>query len=318
MSRTVNSRSGQRGAALLVAMLVLTLVGTLAAGMVWQQWRAIEVESAERRRAQGSWILTGAVDLGRVMLRLDGRTPGVDHLQEPWATPLTETSLSSLLSQDRENNVDGGPEAYLSGGIVDAQARYNLRNLVDPATRRIIEAELAALSRLCEAAGVAPEAAQTIANALRGAPAGQEAGDDTAAPAVITPQNVAQLRWLGLDADTVSRLQDYVTLLPEPTPLNLNTAQPAVIAAVIGLDLGSANRLKNRRPMRSLDAARADIPQAGALDPKRVGVNSKYFEIAGRLRMDGRIIEERLLVERKNRDIVALARSRQSLLPAAP
>ena len=209
------------------------------------------------------------------------------------------------------------PEAYLSGNIRDAQAHYNLRNLVDPATRRMIEAELAALSRLCEAAGVAPEAAQLIAGALQGVPVGQ-AGSGDAAPALIAPQRVAQLRWLGLDADTVSKLQDYVTLLPEPTPLNLNTAEPAVIAAVIDLDVGSANRLKNRRPIRSLDAVRTDIPQEGALDPKRVGVNSKYFEISGRLRMDGRIIEERLLVERRNRDIVALARSRQSVLPPTP
>jgi general secretion pathway protein K len=311
-------RHRQRGAALLVAMLVLTLVGTLAAGMVWQQWRAIEVEAAERRRAQSAWILTGALDLGRVMLRLDGRTPGMDHLQEPWATPLTETSLSSLLSQDRNNNVEGGPEAYLSGNIRDAQALYNLRNLVDPATRRVVEAELATLSRLCEAANVAPEAAQIIANALQGAPAEQAGRGDGAVPATITPQRIAQLRWLGLDADTVSKLQDYVTLLPEPTPLNLNTAEPAVMAAVINLDVGSANRLKNRRPIRSLNDVRADIPQEGALDPKRVGVNSKYFEISGRLRMDGRVIEERLLVERRNREIVALARSRQSLLAAAP
>jgi general secretion pathway protein K len=314
----MKSRRSQQGAALLVAMLVLTLVGTLAAGMVWQQWRAIEVEGAERQRAQSAWILTGALDLGRVMLRLDGRTPGVDHLQEPWATPLTETSLSSLLSQDRNNNAEGGPEAYLSGSIRDAQALYNLRNLVDPATRRVIEAELATLSRLCEAAGVAPEAAQVIANALQGGQVEQAGGDDNAAAGAITPQRVAQLRWLGLDADTVSKLQDYVTLLPETTPLNLNTAEPAVMAAVINLDVGSANRLKNRRPIRSLNDARADIPQEGALDPKRVGVNSKYFEISGRLRMDGRVIEERLLVERRNREIVPLARSRQSLLAAAP
>ena len=45
---------GQRGAALLLAMLILTLVATLASGMVWQQWRAIQVESAERSRTQSA------------------------------------------------------------------------------------------------------------------------------------------------------------------------------------------------------------------------------------------------------------------------
>ena len=71
-----------------------------------------------------------------MILRVDARTPGADHLDEPWATPLDEASLSSLLAQDRNNNVDGAPEAFLCGGIRDAQSRYNLRNLVDAATAR--------------------------------------------------------------------------------------------------------------------------------------------------------------------------------------
>jgi general secretion pathway protein K len=40
----------QRGAALLTAMIIVTLVATLAAAMVWQQWRAVQVEVAERAR----------------------------------------------------------------------------------------------------------------------------------------------------------------------------------------------------------------------------------------------------------------------------
>ena len=30
--------------------------------MVWQQWRAVQVEAAERARTQAAWILTGALD----------------------------------------------------------------------------------------------------------------------------------------------------------------------------------------------------------------------------------------------------------------
>jgi general secretion pathway protein K len=63
--RRSTSRQPQRGAALLLAMLIVTLVATLAAGMVWQQWRAIEVEGAERARTQASWLVQGAVDWAR-------------------------------------------------------------------------------------------------------------------------------------------------------------------------------------------------------------------------------------------------------------
>ena len=51
MRRRTPSPSPQRGAALLTAMIIVTLVSTLAAGMVWQQWRAVQVEVAERARA---------------------------------------------------------------------------------------------------------------------------------------------------------------------------------------------------------------------------------------------------------------------------
>lgn len=310
-------RKAQSGAALLVAMVVLTLVGTLAAGMIWQQARAIEVESAERTRAQAAWILTGALDLGRVLLRVDARKHGVDDLTEVWATQLEEASLSSLLAQDRNNNVEGAPEAFLRGGIRDAQDRYNLRNLVDPATNKIVEAELATLMRLCETATVAPETAQTVASGLQAALQAEKPGEGEAnVAAVLLPQTVDQLVWLGLDADTVRRLQPYVILLPEPTPLNVNTASAEVIAGVVaGLDPGSAKRIVNRRPFKALQDLRSDIQGEGALDAKRLSVNSNYFEISGRLRMDGRVLEERMLVKRTNRQVVALARWRQSLQP---
>jgi len=36
----------QRGAALLTAMIIVVLIVTLASSMVWQQWRAVQVEGA--------------------------------------------------------------------------------------------------------------------------------------------------------------------------------------------------------------------------------------------------------------------------------
>jgi general secretion pathway protein K len=306
-----------RGAALLVAMVILTLVGTLAAGMVWQQWRALQVESAERLRVRAAWILTGAVDFGRVILRLDARTPGVDHLGEPWATQLQESSLASLLAADRSNNVGTGPEVYLRGTIADAQARYNLRNLVDN-ERRLVPAEVETLGRLCATAGVAPEVAQAIADGLKAAWAAEagQAGDDDAP---MAPRSVAQLGWLGIDAASVAALEPFLVLLPEATPLNLNTASAEVLAAVVSaLDAGSAQRLtqaRQARPFRSIAEAGAQIAGTPTLDSRRVAVASNYFEVSGRLRADDRRIEERMLVVRRGRDIVPLWRERRALDP---
>ncbi|MFX7895070.1 hypothetical protein ABTK48_20365, partial [Acinetobacter baumannii] len=78
------------------AMIIVTLIASLAAGMVWQQYRAVQIEAADRARAQSTWILQGALDWARLILQEDAkqnRNKAVDHLGEPWAVPLAEARL---------------------------------------------------------------------------------------------------------------------------------------------------------------------------------------------------------------------------------
>jgi general secretion pathway protein K len=308
----------QRGAALLLALLILTMVTTLAAGMVWQQWRAIQIESAERARAQAAWILSGALDWARLILREDARTGGADHLGEPWAVPLAEARLSSFLAADRNNNSAAETdeiEAFLSGSIVDAQARWNLRRLID-AGGKVAPAQLRVLQRLCEQAGLPSESAERIAQALRKA----WATGATAEDAAIAPQRLAELAWLGIEADTLRRLEPWVTLLPGiDTRVNVNTAAAEVIAAAVeGMTLGSAQRLlqeRQRTPIRdpSAQPSRAFFPADPSTNLDGVGGTSRYFIVQGRLRLGDRVLEERSLVERRQLDMVVLARERINL-----
>ena len=129
-------RHRAHGAALLAAMLTVTLVATFAAAAMWQQWRAVEVETAERGRVQSAWILIGALDWSRLILREDGRSGGADHLAEPWAIPLQEARLSTFLAADKNvTQVDDAStdttEAFLSGQITDLQGRLNITNLAE-------------------------------------------------------------------------------------------------------------------------------------------------------------------------------------------
>jgi len=303
------SQRRSRGAALLIAMSLLVLVTTLAAGMVWQQYRAIQVEAAERSRTQSAWILNGALDWARLILREDARTGGPTALSEPWATPLAEARLSTFLATDKDHNAEDGPDAFLSGSIVDLQSRYNLRNLIDG--NKVVESELAALTRLCEAAGVPNDTAQRIAEGLRAAWGG---GDAQAAAAPLAPRTLAQLQWLGIDPDVIERLHDVVVLLPVRTTVNLNTADAEVIAAVSpGLDAGAAQALvqtRQRGAYRSVELARKLVSPPSLLDPKAVGVTSNYFEVRGKLRLDERALEERSIVERRGLDVVTILRER--------
>lgn len=331
-------RRTQRGAALLLAMLIVTLVATLAGAMVWQQWRAIQVEAAERARTQSAWILVGALDWARLILRED--KANVDHLGEPWAVPLAEARLSSFLAADT-GNADDGPEAFLSGAISDAQARYNLGNLV--AGGEVVPAELATLERLFENIGVATSNALIIAEGLRdagpgvtnpAAAAGAAAvpASGTSAPGAgvatvkkritnpnppLRPQTVDQLAWFGVDADSLRRMAPYVVLLPSVTALNLNTASPEAMAAVIdNLDLAGAQRLvraREQNPFTSLEAVNNVLGPEFQPDNRRVGVTSSFFEVRGRLRLGNRMLEERSLVQRVQRQVTVLTRERVNL-----
>jgi general secretion pathway protein K len=293
-----------------MAMIIVTLVVTLAAGMVWQQWRAVQVEAAERARTQSAWILGGALDWARLILREDARSPGPTALSEPWAVPLAEARLSTFLAADKDNT-DDAPDAFLSGAISDAQARYNLRNLIDPKDGKIAQAELAALERLCLAIGVSSDVATRIADGLRDALA------QSGPTAPLLPRSAAQLTWLGVEAETVRRIEPYVTLLPKPTPVNVNTASREVlVGAIKGLDLASAERLlqvRQRTPFKSLQDVEAQIPTLKPLPPQQLGVKSDYFEVSGRLRLGDHALEQRSLVERRaNNKVVALQREQVS------
>ena len=309
MTTLAAGRNPQRGAALLTAMVIVTLIVTLASSMVWQQWRAVQVEASERARNQAAWILLGALDWARLILREDARTGGADHLGEPWAVPLAEARLSTFLAADRDNTSDA-PEAFLSGTITDAQSHYNLRNLLDD-SGKLVPAELQTLQRLCQAIGLPADTAATIAATMRaavGAPA--EGSDD----APFMPQSVMQLAWSGISEATLHRLEPYATLLPRRTAVNVNTAPREVLAAVIdGLDLGSAERLVQTRqqsPFRSIEDTRSLLPRDTQLDAQRIATSSAFFEVRGRLRLGERVLEERSLIERRGLDMVMLDRQR--------
>jgi general secretion pathway protein K len=319
----MSRRHTQRGAALLTAMIIVTLIASLAAGMVWQQYRAVQIEAADRARAQSAWILQGALDWARLILQEDAkqnRSKAVDHLGEPWAVPLAEARLSTFLATDRNAATDDeGPDAFLSGTIEDAQARYNLRALVGgpqvpPLEQRVLE-------RLCSQVNAPPGTAAVIITGLRAAfPAPASGASAPASGPILSesgplqPAGLDQLAWLGLDADTLKRLEPYVVLLPKPTPVNLNTAPREVIAALFdGVDLASAERLvqsRKAKPLQNTGEAAPFLPPNTEIGTGRASVDSSFFIVTGRLRLDERQLQQRSLIERQGLNMAVLARER--------
>ena len=348
----MRNRLRQAGAALLAAMLTVTLVATLAAAAMWRQWRAVEIEAAERSRLQSAWVLVGALDWARLILREDARAGGADHLAEPWAVPLEEARLTSFLAAEKNiasDAIEGLPDAFMSGRIIDAQSKLNVNNLV--VGGKPVETAVASFVKLFEllglprqevslltanlqraSAGLAPAAAAGGAAGAAGAAAAGASGSGSgtgtsgtggsgstegseSSNTPLMPQQLSQLTWLGLSPDTVAALEPYAIVLPVPTPVNINTASAEVLAASVpGLDLASAKRLVVQRTARffaSLADARRLIPESTAqFNEVQHSVGSSYFEVIARLRLDRIWVQEYSLLKRDGAQVSVVWRER--------
>jgi general secretion pathway protein K len=309
-----------RGAALLAAMLTVALVAIFATAALWQQWRSVEIEQAERDRVQASWILTGALDWARLILREDARAGGPDHLGEPWAVPLQEARLSTFLAADKSNTADSEAEnTFLSGQIIDLQSLLNVSSLARSGS--IHEPTLVAFQRLFELLGLPQTELSRLAENLRFA-SDISTDNRSASQAALVPQKVDQLTWLGLSPSTVTALRPYVTVLPEAaTRVNIDTAGAEVIyATVAGISLADAQRIVTERdasPFKVPADAAHLVSNPDALTGDMLSTQSRYFEVRGRIRLGDTLVEERSVVRRDGIDVKTVSRERGIVDPGA-
>ncbi|WP_261528617.1 type II secretion system minor pseudopilin GspK [Burkholderia multivorans] len=277
---------GERGAAIITALLVVALAAILVSGMLWRQQVQVRRIENQRMLAQAQWVARGALDWTRMILRSEGDTaPGITYLGGIWAVPIAKTKLSDFLGRIGAPN-QGGDDTYISGSIEDAQAKFNLRNLIAspaPGVLQLNVAQLAAFQRLLTTLGYDGAFAKRIALQVRAglmhsatrfqlptlpgggmAPTAPVMGGDTQAggftddpgladsergPAPLTMTSVDSLLDVdGVTPEMVARLRPFVTVLPTTTPVNMNTAPAEVIAALVpGMSVSSAQALVARR-----------------------------------------------------------------------
>ena len=280
-----------------MAMLVVAVTAALVAGVFWRQSATMRATENALAYAQAKWLMRGAVDWAGVILREDARATSLDHLGEAWAVPLAETRL---------NEGDGREPVYLSGQIRDEQAKLNLRNLVGSAG--IDQEELGAVRRLLALLGMEPRLAERMAQrVLDGLPA--RAGVDPAALGVASIEDFAEVAGMGPSA--IERLRPFVTVLPQATPVNANTAPAEVLAARIReLSLADARRLAASRD-RAYFRDRADALgrlaelklQAG---DAQIAVTTKFFSVDGSVIYQRARLQSRALLRRESRRIDVL------------
>ncbi|WP_420472893.1 type II secretion system minor pseudopilin GspK [Noviherbaspirillum sp. ST9] len=299
----------QRGVAVITALLLTTLAITIVASLFWQQ--QVQVRSIENQRLQlqKQWILRGALDWARLILgedkriddRLRGAGKGLDHLGEPWAVPLAETRLDQYVEKERAGDV---PDAALSGGITDAQARFNLKGLSENGA--INEKEVTRFSKLLTLLQINPALARATAVLMQSAQKPPTAGSAAATSgATSQPMDIRHVDDLlavqGFTPEMLEKLKDFVIVLPVMTKINVNTAPAEVIAAKVDtLSLPEATTLVAARQSRPFDdVLTLPIPASVREAAKEVlETNTAYFLINGNVRLNRAGMEMQALIKR--------------------
>jgi len=268
------ARGRQRGAAIISALLVVALSAILVSGMLWRQQVQIRRIENQRLLSQAQWVARGALDWTRLILRSEGDTSaGITYLGGLWGVPIAKTRLSDFLGQIGEVRAEQGAATYLSGSIEDAQAKFNLRNLVAspaPGVTQLSAEQTAAYQRLLVSLGLSGQLAKVTAlqmraslsqsatrfqtgspaNGASGVPAlggGTTGGNFTNQPGIEDgddndSRHTAPLLMTSVDSlldipgytpEIVARLRPFVTVLPTTTAINMNTAPAEVIAAAV-------------------------------------------------------------------------------------
>src|SRR6201996_7850649 len=165
------SQKTQNGVAIISALLVVALSAILVSGMLWRQQVQIRRIENQRLLSQAQWVSRGALDWTRLILRSEGDTSaGITYLGGLWGVPIAKTRLSDFLGQIGEVRAEQGQAPNLSGSIEDAQAKFNLRNLVSspaPGVLQLNTEQIAAYQRLLVSLGANSQLAKATALQVR-------------------------------------------------------------------------------------------------------------------------------------------------------
>jgi general secretion pathway protein K len=288
----------QRGVAVVMAMGVVALAAIAAAAMLASQSTWSRHAELTTDHVQAKALVQAGVDWARALLSDDRRLSNVDHLGEPWAMRLPPVP------------VDNGE---LAGRIDDQQGAFNLNNLVRNGVASPVH--VAQYQRLLQILGLPESLAANLIDWIDAdsEPQPQGGAEDEhyqarqpptlAANRVLT--DVAELALVsGYDAEgVIERLRPFVTALPSFTALNVNTATPEVLAAVVrGLDLDAARALVARREHAYFRTAAdfiAQLPPGAQAPGGDIVTLSRYFLASVRVTIGSAEARGSALLERQ-------------------
>ncbi len=258
----------QRGMALLVVLLALVLATLTATELASQLSDTQQLTTVALHQQQALIYGVSGESWAMQILRDNHEQSDVDHKDESWANLPTAFPVT-------------GGDVQMN--LTDLQSRFNVNSLwVDG---QVDSRQLAAFLRLLTAL----ELPETLANALldwmdeddlERFPGGAESRfylQQTPArwPANRPFETMSSLRKVaGITDEAYRRLQPFVTVLPTPTQVNINTADERVLQALLNVPMSQVNAVIRQRPFAQVEALHRQFP-----DLPPVSVKSRYFEL---------------------------------------
>lgn len=287
----------QKGAAIIMVMLIVALATLLATYIARQQslWQQ-QIESRFDRTQARQFGIAG-IDWARAILADDARVGTTDHAGEMWA--------SRLPAMPVENG-------EVSGFIEDQQGRFNLNRLVRNGV--VSTKDLATFQRLLGLLGLPEDLANSVADWIDSDseiryPGGAEDVFYLSLPKPYRAANrpLAEIGELilvrGFNEKIIERLKPYVSVLPAVTPINVNFAPPEVLVALLpDLSLSDARQLVYQRrgnPFKDMESFKTRLPRTTfQVLPEDFGVESQFFLVTGRAKIGSALVTTQVLLQR--------------------
>lgn len=271
-----NSRRGQSGLALVTVLLVVAIVGSMAAFLALDQEVWVRQTGNQTRQLESEQLLRGAMDFATLVLERDRRDNDTDHRGEAWSLALPAFPI------------EGGTIAIKAQ---DAQGLFNLNNLLKAGQPSV--PDVAVFNRMVTLPGFPSIGTDSLIDWLDTdssvRPGGAEDNDYLAADPPRRSANallgdIDELRAVrGFPPAAVALLYPIVTALPQRTAVNLNTAPPEVLYAVFPkLDPDGAQRLAESlasRPATTLEDLRTLLGDQYEAPRIVTAFRSRYFII---------------------------------------
>ena len=276
-----------RGVALITALLITALAGSVAASLAWDNALDVRRTMVMMYRDQAIQVAIGSEGWVSTILRDDAATSTNDHLDEVWASDIPPLPIDSEAVQGQ-----------IWGKLEDLQGRFNVNNLIDGNGEKD-QAAFDQFERLLQALDLDPRIASKVTDWLDADQ--NEAIPDGAedplysgfVPAYRTADrrisNITELAAVdGIDATTFELLLPHVTALPGRTAVNVNTATLPVLQSLgPNISLGDAEGLDSARQ----DGGFTDYSDifAPLVDPQLVpwiSETTSYFQLNAVVQID--------------------------------